>query len=629
MLVYQNSVAGFLEDVDLNRIDTQVQQMVLQRLNMRVSESELRSWGNSLTRVAGPLRAAHVAMDATVSIECQLPMSSKRIDFIVSGFGEDDEPQVVIIELKQWEQVKVTDRDGLVETFLGGGVRTTSHPSYQAWSYAEYLANFNSVVADDSIQLQPCAFVHNCTDGSALRDKRYQHYLEQAPVFLKQDTGVLKDFLRQFIAKGDQGQLMTRIDNGAIRPSKSLADSIVGLLKKQREFILLDEQKVVFETALAGMRGLVAAPQAAKQVLIVRGGPGTGKSVVAINLLVRALENGLNAVYVTKNAAPRDVYKEKLTGSAAPLTKARYASLFKGSGAFVNAQPDAFDALIVDEAHRLNEKGGLYGNVGENQILEVIRAARYSVFFLDEDQRIHIKDIGSEQAMRDWARHQGAQVQVLDLPSQFRCNGEDGYLAFVDQFLGIRESANTRVEDLDYEFQILDSPTALEQWVRAKNALTGKARMVAGYCWDWKSKRDHTAFDFDFPGFQKQWNLTQDGNLWIMNPASIDQIGCIHTCQGLECDYIGVLIGPDLIRDFATGGVTTNANARSKHDSSVKGWKSMAQADPAGTRALMDRLIKNTYRTLMTRGMKGCAICFVDAAGNPVPASAFYPQHPE
>ena len=131
MLVYQNSVEGFLEDVDLNRIDTRVQHMVLQRLNMRVSESELRSWGSSLTRVAGPLRASHVALDATVSIECQLPMSSKRIDFILSGFGKWDEPQVVIIELKQWEVVKTTERDGLVETFIGGGIRATSHPSYR------------------------------------------------------------------------------------------------------------------------------------------------------------------------------------------------------------------------------------------------------------------------------------------------------------------------------------------------------------------------------------------------------------------------------------------------------------------------------------------------------------------
>lgn len=629
MLVYQNSVEGFLEDVDLNRIDTRVQHMVLQRLNMRVSESELRSWGSSLTRVAGPLRASHVALDATVSIECQLPMSSKRIDFILSGFGKWDEPQVVIIELKQWEVVKTTERDGLVETFIGGGVRATSHPSYQAWSYAAYLANFNSAVAEDAIQLQPCAYVHNCTDGTALRDVRYQHYLDQAPVFLKQDASELKDFLRQFIAKGDGGQLMERIDHGAIRPSKSLADGIAGLLKKQREFILLDEQKVVFETAIAGMRGLVAAPQAPKQVLIVQGGPGTGKSVVAINLLVRALEHGLNTAYVTKNAAPRDVYKEKLTGTAAPLSKARYDSLFKGSGAFVSAERDAFDALIVDEAHRLNEKSGLYGNLGENQILEAIRAARYSVFFLDEDQRVHLKDIGSEQAIRHWASCEGARVQVLDLPSQFRCNGEDGYLAFLDNFLGIRESAHTQVEDLDYEFQILDSPASLEQWIREKNARTGKARMVAGYCWDWKSKKDAGAIDFNFPGFQKQWNLTEDGNLWIMNASSIDQVGCIHTCQGLECDYIGVIIGPDLIRDFETGLVTTNASARSAHDSSVKGWKKMAKADPASTRALLDRLIKNTYRTLMTRGMKGCAICFVDGVGNPIQGNSMYPLLPE
>jgi len=118
--------------------------------------------------------------------------------------------------------------------------------------------------------------------------------------------------------------------------------------------------------------------------------------------------------------------------------------------------------------------------------------------------------------------------------------------------------------------------------------------------------------DFDFPGFQRQWNLTDDGNLWILKPESIDQIGCIHTCQGLECDYIGVLIGPDLRRDFESGLVTTHPEKRSRHDRSVFGWKKRLAADPDATRALLDSLIKNTYRTLMTRGMKGCAVCFVD-----------------
>lgn len=611
MLVYTNTVSGFLSDVNNNLIDEKVRQRVLHELNMRVSDSEFISWGNSLQHVANPLRESRIPQDAGVSIECQLPMSSKRIDFILSGYDGSQKPKVVIVELKQWKEAETTEQDGLVRTVLGGGMRTTAHPSYQAWSYAAYLNHFSEAVEMDGIQIQPCAFAHNCTDASTLRDARYATYTENAPVFLRHEVASLRGYLEEHVHTGDQGDVMKRIDHGKIRPSKSLSDSLVGLLKKEKEFILLDEQKVSFELACAAMRKGKAETSGPKRVLIVRGGPGTGKSVVAINLLVQALSEGLNAAYVTKNAAPRDVYKERLTGSAGALGRAQYAALFKGSGAFVGSTPDAFDALLVDEAHRLNAKSGLYANLGENQIKEIIHAARTTVFFIDEDQRIHMQDIGSEQEIEYWANQAGARVEKLDLPSQFRCNGEDGYLSFVDNFLGIRATANPTVAGLDYEFQEFDTPAALDAWVREKNKLRGRARLVAGYCWEWRSKRDPSAYDFDFPDFRRQWNLNEDGNLWIMKPESIDQIGCIHTCQGLECDYIGVIIGPDLVRDVYTKELTTHPEARARQDSSIKGWRKLAAEDPEGARRKLDALIKNTYRTLMTRGMKGCAVCFV------------------
>lgn len=265
---------------------------------------------------------------------------------------------------------------------------------------------------------------------------------------------------------------------------------------------------------------------------------------------------------------------------------------------------------------RLNKKSGLYSNLGHNQIRELIHAARTTVFFLDEDQHIHIKDIGSEAEIRTHAAALGAKVTAFDLPSQFRCNGSDGYLAFVDHFLGIRETAHTTVED--YEFHIASSPTELDAWVRERNGPAGTgARLVAGYCWDWASKKDPAAMDIIFPAhnFARQWNLTEDGGLWIMRPSSIDQIGCIHTCQGLECDYVGVIIGPDLRRSALTGAVTTHPEARSWHDRSIFGWKKALRTspDPAATRAQLDAIIRNTYRTLMTHGMKGCAIWFAPA----------------
>jgi DUF2075 family protein len=609
MLVYTNTLGGFLEDVTNNVIDDKVRSQVRSRLKIRVGESEFESWGNSLTRVGTTLMPAGLPTNAGVSIECQLPMSSKRIDFILSGFDTDDAPQVVILELKQWTEVATSDKDALVRTWLGGALRETAHPSYQAWSYAAYLDGFNEAVAQRSITLRPCAYLHNCVTPHTLLDPRYAAYTAQAPLFFKNDAEQLRDYLNRFVHRGDDGRLMYEIDHGRIRPSKSLADSLVGLLRQQREFVLLDDQKVAFETAIAAIRRTTAAPSSPKEVVVIRGGPGTGKSVVAVNLLVKGLAESFNSLYVTKNAAPRAVYEAKLTGV---LSKSRFSSLFKGSGAFTDCEPDTFGALIVDEAHRLNEKSGLYGNLGENQIGEIIAASRTSVFFLDEDQRIHINDIGSESEIRSHAAAHDARVVAVDLPSQFRCNGSDGYIAFVDQFLGIRKTANTDIAELDYDFRITSSPTELDEWVRARNRGGTTARLVAGYCWDWRSKKNPRAMDIVFPEYEfaRQWNLNEDGGLWILRPDSIEQVGCIHTCQGLECDYIGVIIGPDLRRDPATGDVATYPESRSRNDRSIFGWKSLMRSDPENTRRQLDSIIRNTYRTLMTRGTKGCAIWF-------------------
>jgi hypothetical protein len=308
----------------------------------------------------------------------------------------------------------------------------------------------------------------------------------------------------------------------------------------------VDDQKLVYETALALAD---RSRHGKKNVLIVRGGPGTGKSVVAINLLVELTKRKHFAQYISKNSAPREVYKAKLTGT---LSKSRFDKLFTGSGGYHEVPHNTFDTLIVDEAHRLNEKSGLYANLGENQIKEITEAAKCTIFFIDEDQRIHFKDIGRVDAIQKWARAAGAKVHELERASQFRCNGSDGYLAWLDNTLGVRPTANPSLEGIDYEFRVIDSPQELREEIFSRNAARNRARMVAGYCWKWVSKNQKNLWDFEFPdsNFQAKWNLSTDGSLWILKPDSVSEIGCIHTCQGLEVDYVGVIIGPDfLIRD--------------------------------------------------------------------------------
>jgi hypothetical protein len=386
-----------------------------------------------------------------------------------------------------------------------------------------------------------------------------------------------------------------------------LADSLVGMIKGNQEFVLIDDQKVVYETALATARQASAQD---KRVLIVEGGPGTGKSVVAINLLVTLTKLGLNCRYVSKNAAPRFVYESKLTGT---LRRSEISNMFSGSGAFVGAGVNTFDVLIVDEAHRLNEKSGLYQNLGDNQIKEVISAAKCTITFIDEDQRVTLSDIGTKSEIHRLAPMLGASVSETALSSQFRCNGSDGYVAWLDNTLQVRQTANDKLDVSGFDFQVFDSPEELRKLIVQKNEANNKARMVAGYCWPWNSKRNSDAMDVVIPehGFAMRWNLTSDGSLWIVVPSSINEIGCIHTCQGLEVDYIGVVVGDDLI--IRNGVVQTKPQKRATRDRSIRGFKKLLKDHAVNAQSRLDQIIKNTYRTLMTRGMKGCYVYFTDA----------------
>jgi DUF2075 family protein len=258
----------------------------------------------------------------------------------------------------------------------------------------------------------------------------------------------------------------------------------------------------------------------------------------------------------------------------------------------------------------------MFKNLGENQIKEIMNSAKFSIFFIDENQKVAIHDIGEIDEIKYWANELNAEVTELELNSQFRCNGSDGYLAWLDYILQIRETANTYLDSEEYDFKVFDNPADLRDIIFEKNQINNKARLVAGYCWPWISKKDSNANDIAFPeyDFSMKWNLTEDGMKWVIQPESVNEIGCIHTCQGLEVDYVGVIIGEDLIvRD---GKVLIDPSKRDSNDSTVRGYKSLMKDNPLQTKELLRGIVKNTYRTLMTRGMKGCYIYCVDKETN-------------
>lgn len=606
MLVYQSTKDNFLSDVAGGCIEDIIRDSVLLKLNKKVGNNEYLSWKNSLGSMYHVINSELIPNDSGIAIEYSIPRTKNRIDFIITGQDENGSDKVIIIELKQWTDIKITDKDALVLTRFQHGEEEELHPSYQAWSYASLLTGFNATVYNEDIGLQPCAYLHNHVDNGVINNVFYEDYLTKAPVFLKGEKEKLQNFISKFIKHGDKTNIMYRIDNGEIRPSKNLVDSMVSMIKGNQEFIMIDDQKIVYETGLSLAK---KAGRSSKKVLIVEGGPGTGKSVVAINLLVQITKLGLNTQYVTKNAAPRSVFESRLTGT---LRRTAISNMFTGSGSYTECDKDTFDCLIVDEAHRLNEKSGMFKNMGENQIKEIIDASKSSIFFIDEDQKVTWHDIGKKEEIEKWASKIGATVQTLKLESQFRCNGSDGYLSWLDNVLGVEDTANSTLDGINYDFRVVDSPNELRDLIFSKNILNNKARIVAGYCWDWVSRRDNELNDICFPehNFGMKWNLASDGNNWIISPKSVSEVGCIHTCQGLEVDYVGVIVGKDFV--MRNGEVITDPSNRAKTDASLKGYKKYYKTNPIHAKKLADSIIKNTYRTLMTRGMKGCYVYFVD-----------------
>lgn len=609
MIIYSGIKSDFMEAIENASIATQIKDNIYNKMHRKTGLSEFKSWKQSLQSMYVVLTDPKIPNDTGIAIEYNIPQTSKRVDFIISGYDAFKNPNVIIIELKQWTEANaVQGQDALVETFTGGALRKVVHPSYQAWSYKVMIEDYNSHVQNYKISLHPCAYLHNYQKSNPdnLEQTQYQEYIDEAPLYTEGEVLKLRDFIKKSVVYGDGKEVLYKIENGKIRPSKSLQDSIKKMIEGNQEFVMLDEQKVVYEEIL--LQSMKCREDRKKRTIIIEGGPGTGKTVVAINLLAKLTQEGQFVQYASKNSAPRNVYVKKLSGQK----KSRIQNMFKGSGSYVDVDSNIIDTVLCDEAHRLNEKSGLFNNLGENQIKEIIHASRCSVFFIDESQRVTLKDIGNINEIKKRARELGSAVTELELVSQFRCNGSNGYLAWLDDTLEIRQTANTDMNDIDYDIQILDTPNRVRELIIEKNKEANKARILAGYCWDWikegKGKTD--VHDIVIGDFGMSWNL-DNTQTFAIDPNSVNEIGCIHTSQGLEFDYVGVIIGDDM--RYENGHIITEFTKRAKTDQSLKGIKALYKKDPEKALKEADEIIKNTYRTLMTRGMKGCYVYCTDS----------------
>ena len=602
MIIYSGSLGQFRGEAQGNTIAYTVQDRMIATLGRRFSPSELSALINSLQFMNNAAVASEIPEDCGVLIEFVLPLNSKRIDFLVTGTDSSGAENAVLVELKQWSSAEATEYPDLVRTYVGGGMREVAHPSYQVAAYRAFLTHFLEAFHSGEIQSHACAYLHNyvSTDANPLLDSRYGRWLQEAPLFFSRDHLKLAAFLRQHLKNGKGGETLYRIENSRVRPSKKLIDHVDSLFRGNDEFVLLDEQKVAFERAKA----IATASTKGKNVVIVHGGAGTGKSVLSMNLLRESIKAGLNAAFVAPSAPFRTAVQAKLCrGRSATLAR----HLFKGSGSFLDCPPDSYDCLIIDEAHRLS--GPKYQYFGENQVQDIINAGRTTIFFIDDNQQLRKSDIGSTAEIRRLAQLAGATIDEFSLSAQFRCGGADGYMSWLHECWAMEDSkSSSGWADSEFDFRIFDSPNGLWSAIRAKQKDGYAARLLAGYAWPWTPAAinpNGEVADVAIPehDFEMPWNSRSASTRWFFDPKGDRQVGCIYTSQGLEFDYVGVLVGNDIEFDPETQEWRTN-------------WKNYH--DRAGKANLSERpeelrqYISNIYKVLMSRGLKGCYVFFRD-----------------
>lgn len=562
--------------------------------------------------------------DCGVLIEYNLPQSSMRLDFMITGKDKFLNSNAVIVELKQWEEVKETNTERQVLTYTGGRVREVNHPAVQVSTYKQYLLDYHTAFHpenENAIKLYACSYLHNykASENDKLFDKKFSPYIEDNPVFTKNDVRKLGTFIRNHVEKGEGIELVDYIEDCIPRPSKRLIDHINNIIDAKSEFILMENQLVVFDRVMQIVRDHSLDGSDGKYVVIVRGGPGTGKSVVGLNLLAKILRENKECIYMAPNAAFKN-------GMANKIDIERAKRLFKHPYYFVKELTLAnktFQTAIIDEAHRISSSPPpMQKKLEKSLVEEIISKTHLSVFFTDDNQMIRPNDIGSYSHVKDIATKLGCKIYEYELEAQFRCGGSEGYINWLDDVLGIRETANaTGWENLDnLEFNIIDDPNELRDIIVNFQAQGFNSRLVAGYAWPWSKELDENGelvkdvkiFKDGQLIFEMPWNPQDtykskrpegtplNGADWAINPDGVNQIGCIHTCQGLEFDYVGVIIGPEFTYNKELG--KWQADVTKCYDHKI--GKNCSDQ--------FLKLAQNTYKTLLTRGLKGVFVYSVD-----------------
>jgi len=603
MILYEEAIEKFNEDVIHNRIADCAAEKYRAHYGRRPGDREYRSWAISLAILNNSFHYANLK-GSHVLIEYELPYSSQRIDVLLFGKSDNNQDNVVILELKQWSNDKVLDSDSEGNVIVDYGVfrKEQAHPSLQVQGYYYHLKDFVKIFSEKkSPKLSGSTYAHNYSkkNNPLLLSKKFSKATKEFPLFTKEDSIELSNYLKDRLSGGGGQLLFERFSGSSIGPTKKLLDYTSKMINEQQIFNLIDEQIAAYNAIMHKAKQLSKTKK--KAVVIVKGGPGTGKSVIALEVMGELLRQGKKVIHATGSSA--------FTNTLRKIVGMRAKNLFKFFNSFITATQNSFDVLICDEAHRIRETSvNRYTpkdqRTGLPQVDELMKMARLSIFFIDEYQIVRPREVGSVKLIKNAARKFGVQeyeISEFELQTQFRCSGSDAYLQWLDHILEIRET-NIREFDTRMEFRIFDNPTIMMSEIRKRNQeKKNSARIVAGFCWPWSNpKRDGSLVnDVKIGEFEMPWEKKTQFWKWATDDSGMEQVGTVYTSQGMEFDYIAVIFGKDLVR--STENKEWKAVPEASYDTQVK------RNNPN-----LVHHLKNVYRILMSRAHKGVYVYFMD-----------------
>ncbi len=608
MTLYRTSVEGFsaIEHHLANMLSDQMSH----RTGRRPSDSERRSWERSIPALRADLVAAGLN-DVEMLIEYQLPLTSKRADVVLVGqHPATGGPSYLVVELKQWSHAeRFEDSDSLVHIEQYGN-RPVTHPALQVRDYCDYMLGFTAVLAEAPETIAGVAYLHNATDAGVADLFRLPGN-DLGRVFTGQRRGEFREYLQSRFAPGKPGATYAdQLEASRIAPSKQLLALAAEEVQRREMFVLLDEQRDAYNYVLHAVER--ARRSNTKTAVIVSGGPGSGKSVIALSLLGELSRQGRAVLHATGSRSFTQTLR-KVAGKRAP----RVQKMFTYFNSFIAAEANDLDALILDEAHRIRETSvsrwtKAEHRTGRPQIEELLDAARVPVFLLDEFQVVRPGEQGTVDDIANHATARGMHVEKIDLDAQFRCGGSEEYVRWVKRLLGLDPGGPLEwTGDPGFEVEVADSPYELEASLSTKLEGGYSARIAAGYCWPWSDPRDDGSLpaDVNIGDWAKPWNLKGERSvggapaaaLWATDPAGFGQVGCVYTAQGFEYDYSGVILGPDFVWRDDRWITLRDANK----DPDFRNRSRVSDAD-------FDRLVRNVYKVLLTRGMRGVTLYSTD-----------------